>query len=272
MIDSSPGTGGGPIAWRPPEGGLKVGPASAGAEPGRHVLRSRRHATDGDRCRARRRSHSPRLLGGEVPRLDCPKGIEALAAELGITPEHTAEVILEIAAWIQANAVEQMSVKRGLDPRATRFAFGRSGSLLAGRLVELLGLRAALIPASPGTVSAFGLLTVDLRNDYVEPPSSSTHGSTWRGQRRPGTARGEAGRRPRARRRARAGPTSGPSRRPARLRPGVGGHRGAAARCARRGARRPDRGTFPRRAREALRLQLPGRGSGRPDRGKVSSG
>jgi N-methylhydantoinase B len=111
------------------------------------------------------------LLGGELPlSLDLArKGIEALAAELDLSPERTAEGILEIAAWNQANAVEQMSVKRGLDPRDyTLVAFGGSGPLQAGRLVDLLGLRAALIPASPGTVSAFGLLTVDLKNDYVQ--------------------------------------------------------------------------------------------------------
>jgi N-methylhydantoinase B len=97
------------------------------------------------------------------------KGLEALATELGLTPERTAEGIVEIAAWNQANAIQQMSVKRGLDPRDyTLVAFGGSGPLLAGRLVDLLGLRAALIPASPGTVSALGLLTVDLRNDHVQ--------------------------------------------------------------------------------------------------------
>src|SRR2546427_37937 len=76
---------------------------------------------------------------------------------------------LEIAAWNQANAIQQVSVKRGLDPRDyTLVAFGGSGPLLAGRLVDLLQLRAALIPVSPGNVSAFGLLTVDLKNDYVQ--------------------------------------------------------------------------------------------------------
>ena len=97
------------------------------------------------------------------------KGIEAPGRRARAHPERTAEGILEIAAWNQANAVEQMSVKRGLDPRDyTLVAFGGSGPLQAGRLVELLGLRAAVIPASPGTVSAFGLLTVDLKNDYVQ--------------------------------------------------------------------------------------------------------
>src|SRR5262249_17504840 len=60
-------------------------------------------------------------------------------------------------------------VKRGLDPRDYALvAFGGSGPLLAGRLVDLLHLRAALIPLSPGNVSALGLLTVDLKNDYVQ--------------------------------------------------------------------------------------------------------
>jgi N-methylhydantoinase A len=112
-----------------------------------------------------------RLLGGEI-QLDverAQKGIAALAAHLGFEPARAAEGILEIAAWNQANAIQQVSVKRGLDPRDyTLVAFGGSGPLLAGRLVDLLRLRAALIPVSPGNVSAFGLLTVDLKNDYVQ--------------------------------------------------------------------------------------------------------
>src|SRR5262245_38201386 len=172
MIDLvTVGTGGGSIAWRAPDGGLKVGPASAGADPGPMCYGhggTRPTVTDAQLVLGR---IPPHLLGGEVPlSLDLArKGIEALAAELGLTPERTAEGILEIAAWNQANAVEQMSVKRGLDPRDyTLVAFGGSGPLQAGRLVELLGLRAALIPASPGAVSAFGLLTVDLQHDHVQ--------------------------------------------------------------------------------------------------------
>jgi N-methylhydantoinase B len=172
MIDLvTVGTGGGSIAWRAPDGGLKVGPASAGADPGPMCYGrggTRPTVTDAQLVLGR---IPPHLLGGEVPlSLELArKGIEALAAELGLTSERTAEGILEIAAWNQANAVEQMSVKRGLDPRDyILVAFGGSGPLQAGRLVDLLGLRAALIPASPGTVSAFGLLTVDLKNDYVQ--------------------------------------------------------------------------------------------------------
>jgi N-methylhydantoinase B len=172
MIDLvTVGTGGGSIAWRAPDGGLKVGPASAGADPGPMCYGSggtRPTVTDAHLVLGR---IPPRLLGGEVPLSPdlARKGIAALAGELGLGPEQTAEGVLELVAWSQANAIQQMSVKRGLDPRDyTLVAFGGSGPLLAGRLVDLLGLRAALIPASPGTVSAFGLLVVDLKHDYVQ--------------------------------------------------------------------------------------------------------
>jgi N-methylhydantoinase A len=172
MIDIvTVGAGGGSIAWIAPDGGLKVGPRSAGADPG-PLCYGRGGAeptvTDAHLLLGR---IPPRLLGGEIP-LEverAQKGIAALAASLGLEPARAAEGILEIAAWNQANAIQQVSVKRGLDPRDyTLVAFGGSGPLLAGRLVDLLRLRAALIPLSPGNVSAFGLLTVDLKNDYVQ--------------------------------------------------------------------------------------------------------
>ena len=172
MIDIvTVGAGGGSIAWIAPDGGLKVGPRSAGADPGPLCYGrggTEPTVTDAHLLLGR---IPPRLLGGEI-QLDverAQKGIAALAAHLGLEPAHAAEGILEIAAWNQANAIQQVSVKRGLDPRDyTLVAFGGSGPLLAGRLVDLLRLRAALIPVSPGNVSAFGLLTVDLKNDYVQ--------------------------------------------------------------------------------------------------------
>src|SRR6185437_12435849 len=77
--------------------------------------------------------------------------------------------ILEISAWNQANALRQVTVQRGLDVRDfTMTTFGGSGSLLLCRLVDILGLEGVLVPENPGNVSAFGLLTVDVRNDYVQ--------------------------------------------------------------------------------------------------------
>ncbi len=76
--------------------------------------------------------------------------------------------ILEVSAWNQANAVRQITVQRGLDVRDfTLVTFGGSGSLLVCPLIEILGVRGVLVPGNPGNVSAFGLLTVDVRADYV---------------------------------------------------------------------------------------------------------
>ena len=172
MIDIvTVGSGGGSIAWLAADGTLKVGPRSAGAEPGPLCYgRGGREPTVTD-AHLHLGRIPPRLLGGEIPlSLDAATaGLAALGRGLGLDPARLAEGILEIAAWNQANAIQQVSVKRGLDPRDyTLVAFGGSGPLLAGRLLDLLHLRAALIPPSPGTVSALGLLVVDLRNDYVQ--------------------------------------------------------------------------------------------------------
>jgi len=171
MIDVvTVGAGGGSIAWLSPEGTLKVGPQSAGADPG-PVCYGKGGAeptiTDAHVLLGR---IPPYLLGGEIP-LDAAAArqtIESLAAELGRSVEECATGILEISAWNQANALRQVSVKRGLDVRDfTLVTFGGSGSLLACRLVDILGLAGVLVPPNPGNVSAFGLLTVDVRNDYV---------------------------------------------------------------------------------------------------------
>lgn len=171
MIDVvTVGAGGGSIAWVSPEGALKVGPQSAGADPGPLCYgRGGRDVTVTDAHVVLGRI-PPHLLGGEVP-LDVAAaraGLDELAARLGITVEACAVGVLEISAWNQANAVRQITVKRGLDVRDFTLAtFGGSGSLLLCRLVDILGLRGVLVPPNPGNVSAFGLLTVDVRNDYV---------------------------------------------------------------------------------------------------------
>ncbi|GIH27345.1 5-oxoprolinase [Acrocarpospora phusangensis] len=171
MIDIvTVGAGGGSIAWISPEGTLKVGPKSAGADPGPMCYGkggTEVTVTDAHVFLGR---VPPHLLGGEIP-LDAAAaraGIEALAAKLGLTPERCATGILEISAFNQSNAIRQITVKRGLDVRDfPMVAFGGSGPLLACRLIDVLGLKAAIIPPEPGNVSAFGLLTVDVKNDYV---------------------------------------------------------------------------------------------------------
>jgi N-methylhydantoinase A len=164
------GAGGGSIARRAVDGRLKVGPESAGADPGPMCYgRGGAEPTVTDATLVLGRI-PPHLLGGEIP-LDVAlarQGVAALAAQLDLEPYRTAAGVLEIAAWSQANAVRQVTVKRGLDVRDYQLvAFGGSGPLQAGKLVDILGLRGALIPPDPGNVSAFGLLTVDIKNDYV---------------------------------------------------------------------------------------------------------
>jgi N-methylhydantoinase A len=172
MIDVvTVGAGGGSIAWISPEGSLKVGPQSAGADPGPLCYDKGGTAptiTDAHVVLGR---IPPHLLGGEIP-LDVEAarvGITELAARLGLDVERCATGILEISAWNQANALRQVSVKRGLDVRDFMLTtFGGSGSLLACRLVDILGLAGVVVPQNPGNVSAFGLLTVDVKNDYVQ--------------------------------------------------------------------------------------------------------
>ncbi len=171
MIDVvTVGAGGGSIAWVSPEGALKVGPRSAGADPGPICYRSggtEPTITDAHVLLGR---IPPHLLGGEIPLdVDAARGgVGALAHRLGLGLEQCAAGILEISAWNQANALRQITVKRGLDVREfTMVTFGGSGSLPACRLADVLGLRAVLVPLNPGNLSAYGLLTVDVRNDYV---------------------------------------------------------------------------------------------------------
>jgi N-methylhydantoinase A len=165
------GTGGGSVAWVAPDGGLKVGPRSAGADPGPMCYsRGGVEPTTTD-CHLFLGRIPGHLLGGEVPldRDAARGGVEDLAQQIGLTPESCAAGVLEIAAWNQANAIRQVTVRRGLDVRDfAMIAFGGSGPLLACRLLDVLGLRAAIVPRDPGNLSAFGLLTVDVRNDYVQ--------------------------------------------------------------------------------------------------------
>jgi N-methylhydantoinase A len=172
MIDVvTVGAGGGSVAWLSREGGLKVGPRSAGADPGPMCYGrggTEPTVTDANLVLGR---IPPHLLGGEVP-LDpaaASAGLEALGSKLGMDLASVAAGVLEISAWNQANALRQVTVQRGLDVRDFVLAtFGGSGSLAVCRLLELLGLPAAVVPRDPGNLSAFGLLTVDVKNDEVQ--------------------------------------------------------------------------------------------------------
>jgi N-methylhydantoinase A len=164
------GTGGGSIAWVSAEGRLKVGPQSAGADPGPMCYgRGGQQPTLTDANLVLGRI-PPALLGGEL-KLDpelAAEGIGRLAARLGLSPMQAALGVTEIAAWNQAHGIRRMTVQRGKDPRQYALvAFGGAGPLLAGLIADVLGIETILVPPSPGTTSAFGLQVVDLKHDYV---------------------------------------------------------------------------------------------------------
>ncbi len=172
MIDVvTVGAGGGSIAWISPEGNLKVGPRSAGADPGPLCYAkggTEPTVTDAHVVLGR---IPPHLLGGEIGLdVDAARaGIEQLGADLALDPFDAARGILEISAFNQANAIRQITVKRGLDVRDFAMAaFGGSGPLLICRLIDILDVQAVVVPLNPGNLSAFGLLTVDVKNDYVQ--------------------------------------------------------------------------------------------------------
>jgi N-methylhydantoinase A len=173
MIDiETIGTGGGSIAWISREGHLKVGPRSAGAEPGPMCYPKggdEPTITDANLVLGR---IPPSLIGGGIP-LDVARareGIAALAARLpgNMGAEQLASGIIEIANWSQANAIRQMTIQRGIDPRAfALLSFGGAGPAQSAAVMDLLGMKACIVPPNPGNLSAFGLLAVDWRTDHI---------------------------------------------------------------------------------------------------------
>jgi len=166
------GTGGGSIAWITREGHLKVGPRSAGAEPGPMCYPTGGNEptiTDANLVLGR---IPPALIGGGIP-LNVErarKGIAELASRLRgqMTPEQLAEGIIEIANWDQANAIRQMTIQRGIDPRNfVLLSFGGSGPAQSPAVMDLIGMKACIVPPNPGNLSAFGLLAVDWRTDHI---------------------------------------------------------------------------------------------------------
>jgi N-methylhydantoinase A len=173
MIDiETIGTGGGSIAWISREGHLKVGPKSAGAEPGPMCYpRGGDEPTITDANLVLGRIPAA-LIGGGIA-LDAARsraGLAALAKRLpgNMSAEELAHGIIEIANWSQANAIRQMTIQRGIDPRAfALLSFGGAGPAQSPAVMDLLGMKACIVPPNPGNLSAFGLLAVDWRTDHL---------------------------------------------------------------------------------------------------------
>jgi N-methylhydantoinase A len=164
------GTGGGSIA-RAEDGALRVGPQSAGAEPGPACYgRGGDKPTVTDANLVLGRLGADRFLGGEM-KLDAKAAERALAGvgkELHMTATQAADGILRIASTAMSYAVKGVTTERGLDAGDfVLVAYGGAGPLHAVAVAREIGIRNVIIPGAPGVFSAFGMLFSDLRYDYV---------------------------------------------------------------------------------------------------------
>ncbi|HJU17619.1 MAG TPA: hydantoinase/oxoprolinase family protein [Stellaceae bacterium] len=165
------GAGGGSIAFVDAGGLLKVGPRSAGADPGPACYsRGNDEPTVTDANVVLQTLNPTYLLGGRMAvRQDLARAaIDRLAAKLGLEALATAEGILAVVTANMARAIRVISVERGHDPRDyTLVAFGGAGPLHAARLAAELEIRRVLVPRNPGILCAMGLLLADLRADFA---------------------------------------------------------------------------------------------------------
>jgi N-methylhydantoinase A len=170
MIDiHTVGAGGGSIARLDAGGALRVGPESAGADPGPVCYGKGLEVTVTDANLYLGRLLPARFLGGRMPLAvaRCREAVEALAARAGLAPQHLAEGIVEIAEATMAGALRVVSVARGYDPRDfVLLPFGGAGGLHACALAEMLSMERILIPVHPGLLSAVGLVLSDVIRDY----------------------------------------------------------------------------------------------------------
>jgi N-methylhydantoinase A len=153
------GAGGGSIVWRDPGGALRVGPESAGAEPGPAC-----YGRGGTRPTV---TDANLLLGRLPPTLPGGIDLDVAAAESALEGFDPAEVVAAVNAEM-LRAVRVVSVERGHDPRELALvAFGGAGPLHACALADELGSRTVLVPAAAGVLSALGLAAGDERRDAV---------------------------------------------------------------------------------------------------------
>jgi N-methylhydantoinase A len=165
------GAGGGSIAYVDSGGLLKVGPRSAGADPGPACYgRGNDEPTVTDANVVLQVLNPSELLGGRMKvRQDLARAaIDRLAARLGMDALATAQGIISVVTANMARAIRVISVQRGHDPRDYALvAFGGAGPLHAARLAAELDIRRVLVPRNPGILCAMGLLLADLRADFA---------------------------------------------------------------------------------------------------------
>ncbi len=163
------GAGGGSIAWRDPGGALRVGPHSAGADPGPACYRrggEHPTVTDANLLLGRLPTDTPLAGGLELDRAAAERAVGDLAAQLDLPAQRCAEGIVRVAEAQMERALRTVTVERGVDPRGfALMPFGGAGPLHAAALARALGMRRILVPRACGVLSALGLAAAAPRRD-----------------------------------------------------------------------------------------------------------
>jgi N-methylhydantoinase A len=173
MVDvHTVGAGGGSIAWRDAGGALRVGPRSAGADPGPACYGrggTEPTVTDANLLLGYLDPDSPLAGGVTLDRAAAERALAALGEELRLDAGETAAGIARVAGTEMARAVRVMTVERGVDPRELALlAFGGAGALHAAAIADELDMNKVLVPSASGVLSAVGLIAAERRRDLVE--------------------------------------------------------------------------------------------------------
>ncbi len=168
MVDiHTVGAGGGSVAWRDPGGALRVGPRSAGADPGPACYGrggEEPTVTDANLLLGRLDGGGALAGGVQLDRVAAQRAVEGLAAELGLDAIACAEGIVRVADAEMVRALRVMTVQQGIDPRRfALLAFGGAGPLHAAAIAGELGMTTILCPRASGVLSALGLAAADRR-------------------------------------------------------------------------------------------------------------
>jgi N-methylhydantoinase A len=163
------GAGGGSIAWRDPGGALRVGPRSAGADPGPACYGrggTEPTVTDANLALGYLSDDAPLAGGVSLDPEAAQRAIATLAGELDLEPLACAEGIIRVANAEMVRALRVVTVERGIDPRRyALLAFGGAGPLHAAQIADELGIDKILCPRASGVLAALGLVVAPRRRD-----------------------------------------------------------------------------------------------------------
>ncbi len=178
------GAGGGSIAWMDDAGALKVGPKSAGADPGPAAYsRGGIEATITDAHIALHRLNPVSLLDGRVKVDEAAARavvMERVARPLELTLEAAAEGVIRIANANMSRAIRSVSTERGYDlGEFALFAYGGAGPLHAVDIAIECGIPTVIVPQEPGTMCARGMLLTDVSFDFVRSEIAEVNAACW---------------------------------------------------------------------------------------------